>query len=68
MRRLLLATLGATLALAVPAAARDLYLRPATTSMQQPGWFASPFGLTPSERTRAKCFAWRASRGSTSLS
>jgi hypothetical protein len=44
MRRLLLATLGATLALAVPAAARDLYLRPASTSMQQPGWFASPYG------------------------
>jgi hypothetical protein len=44
MRRLLLATLGATLALAGPAAARDLYLRPASTSMQQPGWFASPYG------------------------
>jgi hypothetical protein len=44
MRRLLLATLGATLALAAPAAARDLYLRPNTTYMQQSGWIANPVG------------------------
>jgi hypothetical protein len=46
MRRLLLATLGATLALAGPAAARDLYLRPTATNLQQPGWIANPSGAS----------------------
>jgi hypothetical protein len=44
MRRLLLVTLGATLALAGPAAARDLILRPVSTNLAQPGWIANPVG------------------------
>jgi hypothetical protein len=40
----LVVTAVAALGVAAPASARDLYLRPASTNLQQPGWFANPLG------------------------